>query len=637
METKKVSYGQDVYDSLEEYITDARYKQAVLLNGSWGSGKTWFIKEQFIPVFEKNHAAGDWCFIYLSLYGLKTMQQLKEKIEQQVTQKIFERYVTRHGAKSEEAAKFCEKVWTVSGVLSSAAALAAKTFIPIKDLPEVKWNDLQKVLSKPKCVIYVMDDLERAGIEVNEVLGYINEMTEHENAKVIILANEEEICKEYDFGKISNQERLAKESAEKKVNQKRESYELIKEKTIGLDIAFHVQVDDIYDSLAEKYVEEETLKSYIRQQKDTVLGNFDVVKSQNLRTLIFVFIACDKCYSAIENVYNDWVKKQNEDEQILKRVFDKLVSEVIKDTVQGAILLKETRKIKELTTASKHNPTYWWGAFSDCYSFITLFMKEHRIDCGAVEKTITIKLNDLLDTCQEKNEAYNKLMDWQRQPQVDVEKYLEQVKNEISKKNLNAMYIKNLFLSLINIKNLGINVSLDEYAKAVHDNLSSHLPLPFTVDELYVSSLVRDRNTLDKYNNALEKVYEFVKENTQNRLEQKLLFLVDNEWTVEFKSRCHVAMSDFMDNNKFLAYVDIEKFKQKLEVATPAEIVWLIDGLQCVYNMSNVDEVFKEDISNVKGILTVLKAMKKTGDKVKDWQIQQLEHFLECVKEDLEK
>ena len=39
--------------------------------------------------------------------------------------------------------------------------------------------ELQKVLPKPEHLVYIIDDLERAGIEVEEVLGCINEMTEH--------------------------------------------------------------------------------------------------------------------------------------------------------------------------------------------------------------------------------------------------------------------------------------------------------------------------------------------------------------------------------------------------------------------------------------------------------------------------
>lgn len=37
------------------------------------------------------------------------------------------------------------------------------------------------------------DDLERCGLPINEILGYINSLVEHNMCKVIILANEEEI------------------------------------------------------------------------------------------------------------------------------------------------------------------------------------------------------------------------------------------------------------------------------------------------------------------------------------------------------------------------------------------------------------------------------------------------------------
>lgn len=77
----------------------------------------------------------------------------------------------------------------------------SKVFLPIQGLPDVKWCDLQKVLPKPERMVYIIDDLERAGMEAEEVLGYINEMTEHEAAKVIILANEEEIYRINDFTK----------------------------------------------------------------------------------------------------------------------------------------------------------------------------------------------------------------------------------------------------------------------------------------------------------------------------------------------------------------------------------------------------------------------------------------------------
>lgn len=140
MQNGAVSYGRDIYESLAEYITDERYHQAVLLNGSWGSGKTWFIKEEFIPTFEQNHEEDGWCFVYLSLYGLKTVQQLEDKMRQAVTQRLLARYFARTGATPKETEKFLGIAKNAAGLVSSMAAFAAKTFLPIQGLPEVKWS-----------------------------------------------------------------------------------------------------------------------------------------------------------------------------------------------------------------------------------------------------------------------------------------------------------------------------------------------------------------------------------------------------------------------------------------------------------------------------------------------------------------
>lgn len=431
-----VDYGKDIYESLAEYIMDDRYHQAVLLNGSWGSGKTWFINKQFTPVFEKTHEADDWCFIYLSLYGLKTMQQLKEKMEEQVTQKVFERYVTRCGATSEGAAKFYEKVRTTSGLLSSVAVFAAKTVLPIRDLPEVKWSDLQKVLPKPKHVIYIIDDLERAGMEAEEVLGYINEMTEHEAAKVIILANEEEIYRINDFTKSLQKKKQNADPQETAGNARRERYERIKEKTIGLDIAYQVSVADIYDSLIEWYVKSESLKSYLQVQKEYVVGAFSEKARENLRTLIFAFIACDKFYPLIENAYDVWKEEHcQEGEVVLRSIFSDLVSDVIRYTVHASIAWKQREEFQTPSTEFGKIPILWRVYFPYNYPFVDGFIQKRRLEESEVGKVITDVLEDLLDTSQGRNEAYKKLMKWQLLTDEKIEKYLERLKAEIPKKN----------------------------------------------------------------------------------------------------------------------------------------------------------------------------------------------------------
>lgn len=631
-----VDYGKDIYESLAEYIMDDRYHQAVLLNGSWGSGKTWFINKQFTPVFEKTHEADDWCFIYLSLYGLKTMPQLKEKMEENVTQKIFERYVNRCGATSEGAAKFYEKVQTASGLLSSVAVLAAKTVLPIRDLPEVKWSDFQKVLPKPKHVIYVMDDLERVGMEVEEVLGYINEMTEHENAKVIILANEEEIYKANDFDEPSNESKGKADLENNVKNTKRARYELIKEKTIGLDMAYQVSMVEIYDSLVKQYVKSERLKLYLWGQKDYVAGIFEDKAGENLRTLIFAFVVCDKLYPMMERVYETWKDEHRQDgDEVIHDIFCNLISDVIQYTLCASIAWKRKEKFKAPTTEFGKLPAPWRVYFPYSYSFVDSFIEKGRLEENKAQNIIVSVLDDLLDTCQGRNEAYKNLMNWQILPDQDIEKYLEQLKQEIPKKKLNPDYIRNLFLELIYISAIGIPVSMQDYVNTILDRLKEGMLSPLLVPEmLYAASYIDNNETKRTYNETLKPIYKFLEETTQRIRMKEYRFLINNEWMPDFKAKCREQEDHFIVDKKFMAYADPVEILKKLKTASPVEIANFRSGISYIYRMSNASDFFQADIPCIMALANGLSVRESTGSKVRDWHLARLE---ENLKDYLEK
>lgn len=625
-----VDYGKDIYESLAEYIMDDRYHQAVLLNGSWGSGKTWFINKQFTPVFEKTHEADDWCFIYLSLYGLKTMQQLKEKMEEKVTQKVFERYVTRCGATSEGAAKFYEKVRTTSGLLSSVAVLAAKTVLPIQGLPDVKWCNLQKVLPKPERMVYIIDDLERAGMEAEEVLGYINEMTEHEAAKVIILAYEEEIYGINDFTKSLQEKKQNADPQETAGNARRKRYERIKEKTIGLDIAYQVSVIDIYDSLIDRYVKSGSLKPYLQAQKGDVVGAFSEKARENLRTLIFSFIACDKFYPLVEGAYDVWKEEHcQEGEVVLRSIFSDLASDVIRYTVHASIAWKQREEFQTPSTEFGEMPTPWRVYFPYSYSFVDAFIEKRRLEESEVGKVITDVLEDLLDTSQGRNEAYRNLMNWQLLTDEEIEKYLERLKEEIPKKKLNPDYIRNLFLSLIYISRVGIPVSIQDYVDAILSKLQDGTLSPFCGAKLlYVASYIDDDVMKEKYNTILKPIYVFLENVSQEWRSNQSQFLINNEWTPDFKMKCREQEEHFIEDKKFLAYADPQKVLEKLKTASPAEISYFRSGIAYVYRISNAGDFYRADLPVIMAIADGIADEEDTGSKVRDWHLARLKEFL---------
>ena len=43
-------YLDEAANIIADYIKDSRYKQAVLINGTWGAGKTYFVEEKLMEV-----------------------------------------------------------------------------------------------------------------------------------------------------------------------------------------------------------------------------------------------------------------------------------------------------------------------------------------------------------------------------------------------------------------------------------------------------------------------------------------------------------------------------------------------------------------------------------------------------------
>ena len=70
---------KEIKEELNDYIYNVSIKYATLLNGSWGSGKTYFVKEcikEFEKKYEDNKKSTDKRFkkpIYISLYGLSSI------------------------------------------------------------------------------------------------------------------------------------------------------------------------------------------------------------------------------------------------------------------------------------------------------------------------------------------------------------------------------------------------------------------------------------------------------------------------------------------------------------------------------------------------------------------------------------
>lgn len=88
----------DYLKRITNYIFDSRYSRALLIDGDWGCGKSYFVKKRLIPELEQketNQDAKDNTTPYLpllvSLYGLSSIDSIQELIYST----LLEKYVSR--------------------------------------------------------------------------------------------------------------------------------------------------------------------------------------------------------------------------------------------------------------------------------------------------------------------------------------------------------------------------------------------------------------------------------------------------------------------------------------------------------------------------------------------------------------
>ena len=72
----------NIKENIIEYLKDENEKQAILIDGEWGCGKTFFIKKEIIHEIDESKIDGlkNKKTIYISLYGVKDSKEITNEI-----------------------------------------------------------------------------------------------------------------------------------------------------------------------------------------------------------------------------------------------------------------------------------------------------------------------------------------------------------------------------------------------------------------------------------------------------------------------------------------------------------------------------------------------------------------------------
>lgn len=264
---------------VKHYIEEDKTRSAIMLNGEWGTGKSYFIENNLVPSLTSisSKSQGHQCLV-ISLYGVSSLSE--------VSQTLLLRMLSKgHPKKPKLFGKFSQTA--IEGgnfVLQTLIKSGANKWNIDLGNPDKLFSAIQNSIDLAK-VLIIFEDIERTGIDLIEFMGYVNNLVEHNHAKILLVANEaaiietEEIMQDTQDGK-------------KKVSEYTEAtleYLRIKEKTISDTICFECDEESAIRQIMEDYsaLNELTTAEVISDVSTIMLFK----KDHNLRSFLF---ACQK-------------------------------------------------------------------------------------------------------------------------------------------------------------------------------------------------------------------------------------------------------------------------------------------------------------------------------------------------------
>ena len=301
---------EELVESILDYVRSDYTDYAIMINGEWGSGKTYFWNNQIKKKIDTMKLNGKrYTTIYMSLYGISNLEEISKKIFMETSQLLdrdLRKFMDAHGQMTiPEYAKTGIDMANLFGAKSPGN--------------KVNYEDFFSTDDKVLC----FDDLERANVDVIDILGYINNFVEHDHIKTIIICNEKELSTKIKSsnlemktfiatylldkqGELNKNDIPMVEKIQEKIEHvfdKANDYERIKEKLVGETFEYAPQFDYIINGILMRYENNKELMKFLRENTFLIMNTFKKSGTRNLRILKHSLNDFSKIYEMVERFY----------------------------------------------------------------------------------------------------------------------------------------------------------------------------------------------------------------------------------------------------------------------------------------------------------------------------------------------
>ncbi len=591
---------EDLIESILDYIRSDYTDYAIMLNGEWGSGKTYFWNNKIKPKIESMQLNGKrYTAIYMSLYGISNLEEISKKIFIETTQlmdKNLKKYMGASGVKTiPEYAKTGLDMANFFGVTQNGDRIDYEEFFSTDD----------KVLC--------FDDLERANVDVIDILGYINNFVEHDHIKTIIICNEKELSTKLKNNNLEMKTFIATYLLDKEhkltaktdkpmverirdtieyVFDKANDYERIKEKLIGETFEYAPEFNYIINGLLMRYENCPDLIRFLRENTNLIISTFNKSGTRNLRILKHSLTNFKKIFDMVNKSY------PNTNNRVLQTmlIFTIAISFEIKAgkiTKDKFININDNEEYKAILVSSRvfmdnrqfyikefdNNYYYNFKAEYRFFKFIEVYVRTRIFDMKIFKRDMETIINTV-DT--DKLPGYKRLLteEYWKISDDQFDKVIQEVLDDLKNGDIELINVVKLFAYFSHFVKKGlINYDMPTIKKLFIDgmNLSS-------VKSSYCANVEEELSSLaieDERSEDMEEILQYF-DNLNDQLKEKML----KEKAEEVFKYIPMRMEQFYD--KFdkecmeipiFKYYDVFQMFQRISCASNEDIVTIKEKL----------------------------------------------------------
>lgn len=658
----------EIANIIIKYIDEKIYNYAIMIDGEWGCGKTYFIKEYLVDKIEKHEAEKvaktksaretgaerykERKIIYISLYGIKSTDEISQQI---LMESVFKLAKDKKGKNIIQA-----------GTKLGGAALTLLSSFGIEFNADDFSNKVAELVPVKESIL-IFDDLERCDCPINEILGYVNTFVEQDGLKVILVANQREIGRstyqanqELKYLVAAHPHIMFSENADNKIlksyitgsNKDKESnepvnqidlntihdridrlfnqnisYEQIKEKLVGQTIYYYPNLQAVFEKMITSSPLEDSLKSTLLE-RTTLFKEYMIGEGHpNLRTFQFFLSKIQDLYRVIDQI-ND------ESQDTGKEAF---LSYIINYCFRICVSYKSGTYKYDWSKNEEYEQKGIGQVdifrTSLCFRFVDDFIVNSILDKDSAERMLRVYKGMYCEQPDIETKSLNLIQyDWATSSDKELEKAIAVVIQGLKDDKFKTTSYSPIIGALLILEDIGFSATYWQDAISLMKANIYKLTYRVGIDTGY---RIDENTDIGKRHQEIIKdlqaqVDNHFKQQTASQIEQHLL--MKDGWAGKLVDYLKDNQFEIIHTVGFLSQVDINKLLDKLANATSYDINAFRICINSLYRENSIGAALNQEGQMLADLIEGIKKFDtSTYDKIKHLQISCLIKNLESA------